>query len=183
MEASAPAIAKPRSVPGQLLAPTEQIIFELKPSRWFILFDSFRWLMGLLLVWGLLYVDSHRMASPLLPDSLRLQLAQASGACAAGRLLWATMQWLALTYVLTDRRAIRVRGVFNVEVFECPLQKIQSTYLRLPLAQRLVRTGTIDLMTAGSGQVEASWGMVKRPMDVLELLREAIEKARRLSPN
>ena len=178
MEASIPAITRPRSIPGQLLAPTEQIIFELKPSLWYIPFESYRWLLGCLFIWGLLYVDANMLARSILPESARFKLAQVIVAILLLRLLWASMQWLGRTYVLTDLRVIRVRGVLNVELFECPLSKIQNTRMRLPLAQRLVQTGNIDIFTAGSDRAEASWIMVKRPLEVLQTLQNAIARRR-----
>lgn len=178
MEASIPVITRPRSIPGQLLAPTEQIIFELKPSLWFIPFESCRWLLGCLLLWGMLYVDANHLARSLIPHSTRYLLAQMVVAILLLRLLWAGMQWLGRTYVLTNLRVIRVRGVLNLELFECPLSKIQNTQLRLPLAQRIVHTGNIDIFTAGTDRAEASWIMVKRPVEVLQTLQNAITQRR-----
>jgi len=41
----------------------------------------------------------------------------------AARLMWAIQQWTARLYVLTDMRILRIAGVFNVSIFDCPLRK------------------------------------------------------------
>ena len=40
------------------------------------------------------------------------------------RLLWATLQWMGRLYILTDLRILCVWGVFNIELFDCPLRKV-----------------------------------------------------------
>ena len=72
------------------------------------------------------------------------------------RLSWAVLEWVSRLYVLTNRRVMRIRGVFNVEMFECPLDRIQNTEVQLSITERLVRVGTVMIETAGTwGQ--ASW--------------------------
>ncbi len=96
------------------------------------------------------------------------------------RLGWATLQWVSRLYVLTNRRVLRLRGVLDVVLFECPLHKIQNTWLTLSLAERLTRVGTITLQTAGGSATSggtASWRLISRPLEVHEKLRSAINRA------
>jgi uncharacterized membrane protein YdbT with pleckstrin-like domain len=162
-------LAVPSAVPAHLLDGDEIICFAIKPSPWFVLLVSLRWIV-LAVVVGLL-ADS-RWA----PAHLRWYLWQSAVWIAALRLGWAVLEWVSRLYVLTDRRAVRIRGVFNVELFECPLSRIQDTYVSLSIAERLTRIGTVTFRTA-SGGGGASWRMVSRPLEVHEKLREAIRKS------
>jgi uncharacterized membrane protein YdbT with pleckstrin-like domain len=93
----------------------------------------------------------------------------------AGRLAWATLEWVSRLYVLTNRRVMRIRGVFNVDLFECSLDRIENTSTSLTLGERLVRVGTVSFETAGGG---ASWRMVPRALELHERLREAMGRAK-----
>ena len=141
-----------------------------------------------LIVWiilGLLLATlaSLRLAA-WLPLGTRAQwvLWQLGFLIACGRLAWAMLDWVSRLYVLTDRRVMRIRGIFNVELFECSLQRIQNTYLTLSVGERLTRTGTISVQTASAGE-GASWRTVSRPLEVHEKLREAINRSQRRNGN
>jgi uncharacterized membrane protein YdbT with pleckstrin-like domain len=84
------------------------------------------------------------------------------------------LQWASRLYVLTNRRVMRIRGVFNVDIFECPLTRIQNTFLSLALHERITRLGTIGFATAGTAAVEARWVNVPNPLEVHEKVRRAI---------
>jgi uncharacterized membrane protein YdbT with pleckstrin-like domain len=96
---------------------------------------------------------------------------------------WATLEWVSRLYVLTNRRVMRLRGVFNVELFECALSRIQNTYVTLSVGERATRTGTVTFQTAGGPGAEASWRIVARPLEIHERLREAIGRANRRNGN
>jgi len=81
--------------------------------------------------------------------------------------------------VLTDQRVIRVRGVLNVLVFECPLSRIQQTNMILPLIQRLCGLGTIAFATAGTSMHDAFWLMINNPLDVHQKIVETMRRYRR----
>jgi uncharacterized membrane protein YdbT with pleckstrin-like domain len=70
---------------------------------------------------------------------------------------------------------MRIRGVFNVDLFECSLDRIENTSTSLTLGERVVRVGTVSFETAGGG---ASWRMVSRALELHERLREAIGRAK-----
>ncbi|MCZ6684060.1 MAG: PH domain-containing protein [Planctomycetota bacterium] len=163
-------------VPAHLLDGDEVVHFAIKPSLWFIPIDSIRWLAA-----GLLLALAGNLS--WLADQA-WYLYQAALWMSLIRLGWATLQWVSRLYVLTNRRVLRLRGVLNVELFECPLHKIQNTRLSLSLAERLTRVGTITLQTAGGSATAggtaggtASWRLISRPLEVHEKLRSAINRA------
>ncbi len=161
-------------VPAQLLDGGETVLLAIKPSLWFIAFNSVRWILILsLVVVGVLW-----MSPGWQPVEPRLLIQAAIGFMVL-RLAVATLQWVSRLYVLTNRRIMRIRGVFNVDIFEANLTRIQNTYLRLNWYERVFRLGTIDLSTAGTGGIEASWENVARPLEVHEAIRRATSGLKR----
>ena len=104
---------------------------------------------------------------------------QGAVALGAARVGFALLQWVARLYVLTNRRVLRLMGILNIDLFECPLTKIQNTYLTLAWYERLTGLGTIAFATAGTGGIEASWAYVNHPLEVHERIRSAIHRAQR----
>ena len=163
-------------VPARLLDGGETVLLAIKPSLWFVAFNSFRWILILsLVVVGVLW-----MSPGWQPVEPRLLIQTAIGFMVL-RLAVATLQWVSRLYVLTNRRIMRIRGVFNVDIFEANLTRIQNTYLRLNWYERVFRLGTIDISTAGTGSVEASWENVPRPLEVHEAIRRATSSVKRNS--
>jgi uncharacterized membrane protein YdbT with pleckstrin-like domain len=171
--AESPAAAK--TVPAQLLAGGEVVLLAVKPSLWFVLFVSFNWLLAAAVVVTAVAVSA-------VPAAWRAPLIQVAIAAAAARVLVAMLQWVSRLYILTDRRIMMVRGVFHVDLFECSLAKIQHTHLSFRVYERLLRLGSIGFATAGTGAVEAVWLHIARPLAVHQLIREAIERAKRGRP-
>lgn len=160
-------------VPSHLLDGGEVVHFAIKPSPWFILLVSLRWVAVTVLVAGLAVTD-------IVTASYRSYLLQLAILLAGARLGWATLDWVSRLYVLTNRRVMSIRGVFKVELFECMLDRIQNTDLSMSLGERLLRVGTIAFHTAASGGNGGTglWRIVARPLEVHEKLREAINRAR-----
>jgi len=162
-----------RLLPTDLLGEGEVVVFAIKPSVWMIVFFSFPTV-----------VAAGALAAAVMIFSPHLQLGSYGGyliwACSVvglGRLAFAFLQWLSRTYVLTDRRVIRVRGVFTIDVFECLLSRIQNTFMVLTLPQRLFRLGDIVFTTAGTGSVEAIWNHCKNPLEVHRQVVAAVGRA------
>ena len=159
-------------VPAHLLDGGEVVHFALRPSPWFVLIVSLRWLAVAILL-GIL------ASRDLLPSGARWYLSQLAVAVAGARLAWAILEWVSRQYILTNHRVMRIRGVFYVELFECPLGRLQNTYATFSLPERLTRTGTITFQTAAAGGGPggtASWRIVSRPLEVHQKLREAIRR-------
>ncbi len=161
-------------VPESLLDGGEVVHFAIKPAPWFILLVSLRWILAAFMIACLAWIDV------VAPD-YRVFALQAAVLIAASRLGWATLEWVSRLYVLTNRRAMSIRGVTKVEVFECTLARIQNTYLVLSPLERLARIGTVAFQTAaasaGTGGT-GTWRMVAKPLEVHEQLLAAIHRAR-----
>lgn len=161
-------------VPESLLDGGEVVHFAIKPAPWFILLVSLRWILAAAMVACLAWMD-------VVAPYYRMFALQAAVLIAAARLGWAAMEWVSRLYVLTNRRAMSIRGVTKVEVFECALDRIQNTYLVLSPPERLARVGTVAFQTAaassGAGGT-GTWRMVAKPLEVHEQLLTAIHRAR-----
>ena len=163
-------------LPAQLLQPGELIILLIKPSPWFILLVPMRFI-AIVLLCGLLAAQLQNRGFNL--GLHRNDVIIATLAILGLRLFWQMLDWLSRVYVLTDQRIIRIKGVLNVQVFECPLQKIQQTDLLLPLTQRVFWLGTIGFATAGTAVHEAYWLMIAKPLEVHAKIVETLRRYRR----
>lgn len=170
--AATPAVSVPAEalIPQHLLDGGECVLLAVKPSLWFVPITSLRWLAVALALCLLARVE------PL--AGLRWHIVNLGLAVAAARLIWALAEWVSRCYVLTNRRVMTIRGFLRVEVFECPLTRIQHTELTLSLAERYTRTGTVHFATAGYGSGQSRWRTLSRPLEVHEQLRAAMNRAR-----
>lgn len=172
-----PALARANAMlPAELLQPGETIILLIKPSPLFILLIPMRFI-AIVLLCTLLAAQLQSKGVSLGLD--RYDVIVGAMAIIGLRLFWQMLDWLSHVYVLTDQRIIRVMGVLNVQVFECPLQNIQQTDLILPLIQRLFWLGSIGFATAGTAAHEAYWLMVARPLEVHAKIVETLRRYRR----
>ena len=161
-------------LPAHLLDGDEIVILAIKPSLWFVVFASFRWLAVMAIV-----IFAAGSLSEVVPQLNTPMVIKAALALAAARIGLAVLQWVSRLYVLTNRRIMRLTGILNIDLFECPLTKIQNTYLTLAWYERLTKLGSISFATAGTGGIEASWVNVNNPLELHERVRSAIHRAQR----
>jgi len=173
-----PAIGQPidraaAALPANLLSDNEIVILLLKPSPWYILLES----LGSLAVLGVIIAALAFSHEVLGWDFIsRRTLILTAAVLGFIRLAWQFLEWLSRTYVLTDRRVFRIRGVVQVEVFQAPLARLQHTGLSFTLRERLFGLGTIAFATAGSAYPEAYWVMLRRPIQVHKQVLDAIDR-------
>jgi len=160
-------------LPADLLHGDETIILLLKPSPWYILLSCLETVVIIALICVLaLWTQSLSGVTWYEPRAM-------IGFCAllaAVRIGWQAMEWLSRLYVLTDRRVIRVMGVFRVLVYQAPLRQIQHTQAIFTIRERLFGLGTISFSTSGSAFVEAYWTMVRRPVAVHRRILQVISR-------
>jgi hypothetical protein len=157
-----------------ILEPGEVVIIATRPSLWFVILKRLGSLLAVLAFSVLaIYVDVMDVFDVSAPVILT------ANALAAGL----TMGWFAIdrscrAYVLTDRRVLRVSGVFRQVIIEAPLRHVQTVTLYRSIRERGTGVGTIVFSTAGVGGAagEFSWFMVDRPHDRIGVIRETIGK-------
>jgi len=156
-------------VPEHLLDGGEIVYFAIKPSAWYVLLTSLRWIVVAVVI-------ALIASGDFISENDRWYGYRIAVIVAGARIGWAMLDWASRLYVLTNRRIMRIRGMFNAELFECPLARIQNTHLRLSVPERITRTGTLTFQTAAGGGT-ASWRVVARPLEVYERVRDAIIRA------
>jgi len=152
--------ARSRIISPSLLLPAEAVVFELKPSLWYVLIVSLpiaaagvALVLLACLVEEVAYVWRH--------------WALVIGIWAVGlRIAVGFLQWLACTYVLTDRRILKQCGVVNVSVRCVALEEIENTFVAQAAFQRAVGIGTIFFRCVGRDREAQSWEHVRRPKEI-----------------
>ena len=163
-------------LPENLLRGDETILLLIKPSLWYIVLGCLGTLT-MIAGAGVLLVSARAMWDV---GAFRPREVIAGAAILiAIRMGWQFMEWNSRTYVLTDHRVLRIKGVIRVHIFESSLEQIQHTELVFSLRERIFRLGTIAFATAGSAFPEAYWLMVHRPLAVHRRIMQALHKAQR----
>jgi hypothetical protein len=157
-------------VRSHVLRDGELVLMILKPSLWFIVFNSIAFAIVVAFMAVLAATIDHHMH-----DSFYLE-----GAIflITGSLMWSILQWMGRTYILTDQRILRITGVFSVEIFECPLRKVFRVRMVSTSREKLVATGSIEIIPAEETAPSAVWQTISNPKEILERLRSAIAKAK-----
>ena len=158
------------SLPTELLRDDETVVLALKPSLWFIPLACSWWLISA--------VSAACVFMLYIPWIYSGYTAAACLTSALLRISFAACQWAGRYYILTDQRIIRVRGVLNIDIFQCGLDKIQNTYLTLSFIQRIIGLGTIIFTTAGTAGIEAIWLHCSYPLKIHEVLQDTLKTNR-----
>ncbi len=173
------AVASPRAtslatlLTGHVLRDGEVVLLVLKPSLWFIVFQSIRFTAAVIL--ALLIA---RFFADRVPLGHPVAYIEAAVFVIAGRMMWAVLQWIGRLYVLTDQRIIRLAGVFTVDIYDCPLRKVARTQVTTSVRERICRVGSIEIHPRESQECNiGTWQTVPQPLEVNEQINAAIHKA------
>jgi hypothetical protein len=156
-------------VTRHLLRDGEIILLLLKPSLWFILLSSLR---------SIAITFILAIAARLWTHATTHACADVTIVCVAGRLLLAAASWLGRLYVLTDQRVLRISGVLNVDICDCPLRKVARTRVLRTTREKLLRLGSIEIIPQEEERPCALWQMIAKPLETNERVNAAIRKAK-----
>jgi hypothetical protein len=162
---------------GQILRDGEVVILLLRPSRWFILLTSLRFLAicAIFMILAVLFDEKIGRTSR--------HYLNAGAFLIAGRLTWATLQWMGRLYILTDLRILRISGVFHIDIFHCALRKVARTFLDSAFKEKLCRVGTITIIPQDEEEPIGYWQMVAQPRRIYHQVLSAIRRAKQGSVN
>lgn len=90
-----------------------------------------------------------------------------------------SLPWTFTIYALDNTRLFIETGFFNKTENEVRLYRIIDLSLTRNLWQRLIRTGTIHVISADRTMKNFKIKNIRKPYDVKELLSDLVEKARR----
>ena len=168
-------IAAGALAPAVRIEDGEVVILAVKPSRWFVLLVSWPLLLLAAVVAGAAYLAGEALGTAV---NQRL-VALLFSAVACARLTAACFQWQGRLYVLTDRRVIRLRGMFREELWQCPLRGLGGIHLSATLLERLFGVGSLLFeRNDGRGSVEGEWIHLADPKEVHRLVQEAWSRTR-----
>ncbi len=167
------------ALPADLLGDDEQVLLAVKSSIWTVAFLSFR----TIIICGALITGAIFIAPLIKMDQYGQSVIRYSGLAIIARIAFALIQWLSRSYVLTDRRVIRLRGVFTIDVFQCSLTRVQNTFMIFTLPQRILGLGSIAFTTAGTDAIEAIWHHVNSPLKLHNIILKALNAAESSTPN
>jgi hypothetical protein len=153
-------LSAPRIIAPTILLPAEIIIFELKPSLWYVVFVS------LPVAAVGLFVLFLSFALTQVPEYWR-QWSAVIGIWIVGlRVVVGLLQWLGRTYVLTDRRVLMQSGVVDVQVQSLNLEDIEAAFVAKAWAQRVLSIGTLFFRTKSPPCLSLAWEHIKQPEEV-----------------
>jgi hypothetical protein len=158
---------------GHVLRDGELVLLMLRPSRWFILLSSLKFLAIVIIAMVLAIVFGDK-----LHQTRNEQPIEAAVLLMVGRLMWGVLQWYSRLYVLTDMRILSLSGVFNIDVFECPLRKVARIMRETTFKERVCRVGSIAIIPQDESMLIGHWQMVPRPRQVYERIVSAVSKAK-----
>ena len=166
--AAVPGRASAAGLVSQVLRDGERVLLVRRPSLWFIVLSSWRWVaVGAAVIAAAAAFGSHGRGC-----------AEAGVAVSAGRLMWAALQWMGRLYVLTDLRLLTVTGISRVEVNDCPLRKVARTRLVRSAVDKLLGIGSVEIVPQDPEQPFAVWQQVARPAEVHEQIVATINRAK-----
>jgi len=160
---------------SHILRDGEMVLLILRPSLWFILLSSLRFVAAaLVLIFAVRFVGASSMSS----HSAVRSLVELGVSAISARLMWATLQWMSRLYILTDLRVLSVSGVFTVDIFDCPLRKIARTRVIRSWPERLVSVGSIEIIPQDDSLPFGLWQTIAQPSIVHEQMVATINRAK-----
>lgn len=156
-----------------VLSDGEVVILILKPSFWFILLQSLRFIAAMLIVMLVVQININRFQ----PQTV-LRIGEFCIMASLIRLMWATLHWMGRYYILTDLRLIRLAGVYGLEIFSCPLRRVARVRRMPTFSERLVGTGSLEIIPLDETSPVGYWQTIARPKEVILEVLAAISRAK-----
>lgn len=171
---SADGFTAKEAVPAHLLDLDggEVVILAVKPSPWFVLFRSVRWLAAVTLV-AVTLRTIPAMASWI------TTVTQVGQTAAVLIVAVTIMQWTSRVYVLTNRRMMRFHGVLKAAIFQIPLTRIDATTLSVAPHERITRLGTVYFDIPTEPNALSRWSHIAHPQDVQRTIDDAVRRAKK----
>lgn len=163
---------KVRAAPLELLDQSEIVEMTLRPSLWYLLTVSGRF-VGLMVIVGAVSLMASG-GTELLPAVVGVT------AIVAGvfRVLLAALQWASRVYILTNRRVMVIRGVWQLETHACRLSEIARVELEIDYVQRALRIGSLVILPYRRQNEALRWEDIAYASAVRDRLLRAIQKSR-----
>lgn len=174
---SAEAADLPADVPHHLLDDGEVILLAVRPSAWFVLLLSWPAVVLAALVLAAISITVDVLNLPL-PTERQL-LALGCLAAVALRLSVALLQWIGRLYLLTDRRVLRIGGLFRGDIAQMSLKDIEQTSASASTGERAVNVGSIHFCGPDGLIPEVSWLHINNVEEARRIIDETLSQSRK----
>lgn len=154
---------------SEMLGEGETVMFASR-QHWFTLFA--RVLIELIL---LILVIAAAVVSYNAWDAPGTYIALAAGAVGVLVVISAVsdyLRWSNEQYVVTDRRVLQIEGVFNKNVLDSSLEKINDVQFTQSMFGRMFDYGTIEILTASEEAINRM-DNIARPMQFKRAMQDA----------
>ncbi|MGV6814921.1 MAG: dephospho-CoA kinase [Phycisphaerales bacterium] len=146
-------------------------MFDARPHIAFVFTQMWRWFVFGLVLWGAL----RWMGMLWNQDPLNWGANAVLGAIGL-RWLAGLWDWSVRRHVLTESRVVAQSGIFRTVLTDIPLRRVQHLMMVRPVAERFFGIGSIGVTSAGTGGVDLVWRGVEHPNEVLDLIREQVDR-------
>jgi hypothetical protein len=168
-------VAATSAMARERLEDGEIIILAVRPSGWFVVLMSWPLLAGVAAVAAISLVARSWPGYEV--DGRMVALVCA--AVGALRIAVACFQWQGRLYILTDRRVMRIKGVFREDCYQCPLRNIREVHLSATPPDRIVAVASLIFHRTDEKAVpDADWLCLANPRDVCQAVQEAMRRAK-----
>lgn len=169
------ALAATSAVARERLEDGEIVILAVRPSGWFVVLMSWPLLAGVAAVAAISLVARTWPGYDVNGRMVTLVCV----AVGALRITVACLQWQGRLYILTDRRVMRIRGVFREDCYQCPLRNIREVHLSSTLPDRVVAVANLIFHRTDTKAVpDADWLCLANPREVCQAVQEAMRRAK-----
>lgn len=167
-----------------LSPPGERVLIDVRPSLWYILVrgipDSVPAVVLFVVVWllrGLMVVSAGTLDAglALVIDLWLGRVLAVLVLYVVARFVWAGLDWFCRRYVLTEARAVALRGVLRTVRFDLPLRRVQHLAVTRDVLERIFGVGTIAAASAGTDAHEIVWRSIAKPDEVLAAMRARVD--------
>jgi hypothetical protein len=155
-----------------ILQDGEIILLILKPSIFFVVLSMLRFAAVVLIV-----MLGAKVFDEQVPGHPRIWV-EVGSCLLVGRLMWAVLQWMSRLYILTDMRIVRLSGVFQLNIFDCPLRKVARTRILYTVRERLFRLGSIEIIPSEDQLPIGVWQTISKPVVVNDQVVAAVNRAK-----
>ncbi|HEY7089436.1 MAG TPA: hypothetical protein VH518_15165 [Tepidisphaeraceae bacterium] len=155
-----------------ILQDGEVILLILKPSIFFVVLSMLRFTAVVLIV-----MLASKLFDEQIPGTPRTTV-EIGIFLLGGRLMWSVLQWMSQLYILTDLRIVRLSGVLQLNIFDCPLRKVARTRILYTVRERIFRLGSIEIIPSDEQLPIGVWQTVSRPVLINEQIVAAVNRAK-----
>ena len=82
-------------------------------------------------------------------------------------------------YFITNKKIVVRKGFLNIKEGQVELYRVQDMSMRLPITQRIFRSGTIELTSKDADLPRLELKQIRAPYEIYNLIEAAIENQKR----